>query len=259
VPQQGRRAAANEDAAVTPSEKEQKMTRNLKALGLALVAVFALSAVAASAAYAEGVSELTPQSNQHVIITGHQEKVIYKTAAGQEVTCEKITYDGTINGNTATLTLEPTYSSCHTTFPKFPTTITMNGCDYLIHGQLTKPAGTFQASTDIVCPSPGGVESTIEVHIYSNVGHTELLCTATIKGQTGLTTITIRNTAGTPDDVTLESNLTGIQATSHQALCGQKTVWQNTTSTGGITVEAYSTTGFPEVENVQVNLTVSHL
>jgi hypothetical protein len=48
------------------------MTRNLKALGLALVAVFAMSAMAASAAQAEGVSELTPANNQHVIITGEQ-------------------------------------------------------------------------------------------------------------------------------------------------------------------------------------------
>jgi hypothetical protein len=234
------------------------MTRNLKALGLALVAVFAMSAMAASAAQAEGVSELTPQENKHVIITGEQiGKHVFITAAGQELTCETAKFDGTINGNSTTLTVEPTYSNCHTTFPKLPATVTMNGCDYLFHGQLTNPANTFKASVDIVCPSPGGVESTIEVHIYNDTAHTELLCTLTIKGQTGKTTNTLSNVAGTPDDVKLVSAVTNVETTSHQALCGQKTVWQNTTYNGETTVKAYSTSGTTEV--AQVNLTVSHL
>jgi hypothetical protein len=260
MPQPRTGAAANEDAAVTPSEKEQKMTPKLKALGIAFVAVFAMSAMAVSAAQAEGVSELTPQENKHAIITGEQVgRHIFKTSAGQEITCEIAKFDGTINGNSTTATVAPTYSECHTTFPKLPATVAPNGCDYLFHGQLTNPANTFKASVDVVCPSPGGVESTFEVGIYNNAGHTELLCTLTIRGQTGKTTNTITNVAGTPDDVKVVSNVTGIETTSHQALCGQKTVWQNSTYTGETTVKAYATTGTPEVENGQVNLTVSHL
>jgi hypothetical protein len=45
----------------------------------------------------------------------------------------------------------------------------MNGCEYLFHGELTN-AGTFPANVDVKCPTVGGVESTIEVHIYNDAG-----------------------------------------------------------------------------------------
>jgi hypothetical protein len=233
------------------------MTRNLKALGLALVAVFAMSAMAASAAQAEGVSELTPANNQHVIITGEQiGKMSILFATGLEMTCESVKFDSTITGNSTTLTETPTYSGCHSALGSI--TITMNGCDYLIHGQLTN-GGAYPVSTDIVCPTVEGVEKTIELHIYGDAGHTTLNCTLTIKGQTGKTTTTITNVAGTPDDIKLETHLASIEMTSHQGACGKKTQWESLALNGSVTMKAYTTIGTPETENSQVNLTVSHL
>jgi hypothetical protein len=74
-----------------------------------------------------------------------------------------------------------------------------------IHQAPFRPALTSSAR------SFGGVESTIEVHIYSNVGHTELTCTLTIKGQLGKMTNKISNEAGLPDDVKLETNISHLK------------------------------------------------
>ncbi len=73
--------------------------RNLKALGLAVIAVFAFSAIAASAAQAE--YNLTPAKSPAWITA---EQIAHKegnkleiTSRGTKVECKTVTYKGTVD------------------------------------------------------------------------------------------------------------------------------------------------------------------
>ena len=119
------------------------MTRNLKALGLALVAVFAMSVVGASAASAatEFHAEKAP-----VTLTGsqHAGEDVFTTDAGT-VSCENASYVGSQATATAlTSSATPSYSGCHATFG-LNTTIDVNECKYIFHSDTKK--------VDISCPS----------------------------------------------------------------------------------------------------------
>jgi hypothetical protein len=98
------------------------MTRNLKALGLALLAVFALGAVAASAASAEGTDVKTDHftsEEEPWVITGEkagtEEENFFgiKKIAALKVQCKKVTYAGTVGAKAVTtVTVVPTYFEC---------------------------------------------------------------------------------------------------------------------------------------------------
>jgi hypothetical protein len=188
------------------------MIRNLKVLGLALVAVFAMSALAASAASAQGVQgEFTTSNGTAQTLIGTETGAAGSganalTALGAKVECPGSTLTGhkfnvtphvAIPNKETTATITPHYKNCAAFNPaSHPATVTMNGCDYVLHLGVTTGgvAGTYGATVDIVCPA-GKV---IEVHVYNNVAHTELLCTIKVKGgQNGLAGAHATNTAGT--------------------------------------------------------------
>jgi hypothetical protein len=92
------------------------MHRSIKALGLALVATLALSAVMASAASAQFTSNKT-----HTLISGSQKTGTHDVfTAGSGfggITCENGTVSGTAqNTSEATMVLVPSYSNCKDTF-----------------------------------------------------------------------------------------------------------------------------------------------
>jgi hypothetical protein len=130
------------------------MIRNLKALGLALIAVFALGAVVASAASAQMPGTLT--SSGPVTLLGTQtplEKPTEKnflSALGGTVTCANAIYTGHkynvtphifIPNDVSTVTITPHYGSCVAKIgaASFPATVHMNGCDYVFHFEGTTP------------------------------------------------------------------------------------------------------------------------
>jgi hypothetical protein len=173
------------------------MTRNLKGLGLALVAVFALSGVVASAAQGEKAAVLTAESYP-ATIDGQQLVANVFEREGRKITCEVSTLSGTITASEGTnVTATPTYSNCHAIIlgVKFPVTITMNGCDYLMHqtGELNGLGEhRFTETVDLACTSP----NVAELHIYENAAkHTAgtSMCTIKIPPQTGLKTIELTN------------------------------------------------------------------
>lgn len=160
------------------------MTRNLKALGLALVAVFAMSAIAASAASAQ---QGTLTSDGPVTLTASEKKpeeggVNKLTAFGAEVTCPGSTYTAhkvltqaeteagkkhepiPVPATTATLTphYKQTNHNCVATFG-WIATIDMNGCDYVIHlGETTGGvAGTYGVTVDVKCPAGKSITVTL--------------------------------------------------------------------------------------------------
>jgi hypothetical protein len=202
------------------------MIRNLKVLGLALMAVFALSAVVAAAASAQQ-GKITSDGPVTLIgdETGAATANALLVAFGSEIMCPGSTLTGhkvltlaeteagkkheLIPNLSTTATITPHYKNCHTFIPATKTmTVTMNGCDYVLHvGVTTAPlnTGTYSLTADIVCP----VGKVIEVHVYNSTDHTkEVLCTLKVTPAVGLTGEAgqpmphVTNTAGGHFDIT---------------------------------------------------------
>ena len=127
------------------------MSRNLKVLGLALVAAMALSAVVASAASAQAFnfkSEASPTT-----LTGKRHgtnKEIFETDGGT-VTCNEAIYHGQTNVTaTSDINITPTYSNC-TAFGFVSVPIDTEGCSYTFT-TLTKEGSNFEGAMHILCP-----------------------------------------------------------------------------------------------------------
>ena len=125
------------------------MIRNLKALGLALVAVFAMSAVAASAASA--TSTFTTDSDNTTLTATALGNQVF-TAGGSSVSCKEVSIDNTTTGTTATsITAEPTYSGdCTITVEgsTFEAKVDPEGCAYI----FTAATETEKVDVHIECP-----------------------------------------------------------------------------------------------------------
>jgi hypothetical protein len=233
------------------------MIRNLKALGLALVAVFAMSGVAVSAASAQG--KFT--SDGPVALTGTEtggENANAWTMFGLKTQCPGSTYTGgkvlthaettgpppktheLIPNGSATATITPHYKQANHNCKVngvFPATIHMNGCDYVVHLGATKPGiDTYAVTFDIVCPP--GKEITKTVWTTTDL-HTSQpnspFCVIHIPPQVGLTGAHVRDT--TNGNIDLEGTIKGVSATrtvsaTHPVLCPH-----STTTTGEIDID----------------------
>ena len=186
------------------------MIRNLKSLGLALMAVAAFGVVGVSAAsaaefHSEGATTTLTgtQTSQHV----------FTTTAGT-VKCNTATFSGTQSGATTQfVTVTPFYSGC-IAFGFINVPIHVNACTY-----------TFDANNsgqvEIKCPAGKAIEMTAPG------------CTTTIGAQKGLKSRTYTNEgAGTTRELTVHTNIAGI----HYVECG-------TTRTNGTYVGTTKITG----------------
>jgi hypothetical protein len=204
VPEPGRRA-------IQQAKGSNEMTHRLKALGLALVAVFAMSAVAASAASAAGVFETSTGSS--ATITGEQisgtvtEKTVTKhefTTTVGTVKCSIAKFHGVMSSPSTELTLTPTYEECLIA-GNIPATVDMNGCDYKFTAGETVGGSSdvIEVSVHVECPPSAEIVVTV-------VGTT---CKIKIPRQT-LTGITAENTtAASPVDIDAIVDVTGIEYT----------------------------------------------
>jgi hypothetical protein len=139
------------------------MTRNLKVLGLALVAVFAMSAVVSSAAQAKFHTLTTFPTTESVIFTGSA-LATQEFAVGSKATvkCSEVSLEkASVNTDKSTsITAYPLYNKTENTCEVSPFgkgTVHMNGCYY-----------TFTSETDVnglaevhvVCPPEKVIEIT---------------------------------------------------------------------------------------------------
>lgn len=226
------------------------MTRNLKVLGLALVAACAMCAALASAAQASEKAVHATCESYPCVITGeainHPEiGVVHRfIVGGKTITCKFTKFDATIPDaeHNSVITATPTYKECTAAPGGLPVTVTMNGCDYEIHGGETDGAHHFVGVTiDLVCPTA----AVVEVHIYASAAkHTELKsqCTVTVppfKGKDVTSTNTITNTTETPWDVDLVTHVENIPVQVHPEglICGKTD--QKATYTGTTTLKAF--------------------
>jgi hypothetical protein len=237
------------------------MTRNLKALALAVGAVLSMSAVLAAAAQAE-TGVLTAPAYP-TIVTGEQEPGVtfdIGPAAMTTVSCATSDLSATLFGPTDPVTFKPTYGGC-TAMPGFkPATVTVNNCDYTVGvsrpGTTGQPMTTGKLGAAIDCPAG----QTIEIHIYENAfmhAAGVATCTYDVLPQPGVPAGIYHNAPGNPPDVraTVQASFTTRNTIGPAGLCGANANEHlPVTLTGVYTLKAFN--DFGGVEGPQIPLDV---
>jgi hypothetical protein len=175
--------------------------RNLKVLGLALVAMFAMSAVTAAAASAD---EFTAESYPATLTgknTTANDKFLTTTGT---VNCKVASYKATVSAATTSVLAAPEYKEC-TAFG-FPATIDVNGCKYQFN-----IGGATIGDADLVCEAGKTVDVTA-------ISAGTLKCTVHVGSQSDITgTVTYSNTgSGTTREINIGVVLGGIDYTHTQ-------------------------------------------
>lgn len=169
--------------------------RNLKILGLALMAMFAMSAVTAGAASADHITAEQYPATLTGKNTTETDKFLTTTGT---VNCKTASYAATISAAATSVSATPTYSNC-TAFG-FPATIDVNGCKYVFN----IGAGTT-GDADLSCEAGKTITVTA-------VSAGTIKCTVHVASQSDIAgTITYSNTgAGTTREVGIVVSLSGI-------------------------------------------------
>ncbi len=140
------------------------MIRNLKVLGLALGAVFAFSAMAASSASA--IDTFTTSAGASDTVTGvSHDNVFNITGPEAKVECTTSHFSGTIANNSAHATITPTYTGiigetphnnpeCNGPFGS-TAAVNMTTCDYDLTGTTTGSDSGTDATISITCTTAG--------------------------------------------------------------------------------------------------------
>ncbi len=218
------------------------MIRKLKVLGLALGAVFALSATMASGASAVDTFTVEGGGVNTAVLTGESANNIFEiTSNGFKIECAVSRFAGTVTNGASTATIFPTYYQT-TPATKCPTTlgnalVKMNGCDYDLTGSTTgSDGGAADATVSITCTGTNKIE------IQGPLG-----CTLSIPAQTptsGGVTYTNEG-AGATRAVTVKATSTGITYTASNActLVGFSTHGNDADFTGSVTVKGFVDNG----------------
>lgn len=156
------------------------MNWNCKVLLGVLIGVLALGAMAASAAQA--APAFWAEAEQ-ALVKGTHIGPVAMTDEGS-ITCEEGSYTGSLEGESSTLKLAPTYSKCKS--QGWAVTYFWNECGYLLHLKEKTGVSNYKGNFDFSCPA-GKV---IEAKAYSNEAHTNVICTLTIAPQSGLLSVT---------------------------------------------------------------------
>ncbi len=229
------------------------MIRNLKALGFALVAVFAMSAVASSMASAEttksGLFTAKVGANELAGIDAEQVGLTVNTFTLNELklTCATVTLAGhpvktkggtesdkveadTKGPESTDVRLNPVFgpNNCHVVIAGLTKTVTVtpNGCSFVFDATTTETKGVISntALNTVECPSG----KKIEVHVYSTAStEATTICTYDVEEKVANTTqpgITLVNKVNTPtaaDDIlaTVKVNVS-VNNTIISAACG---------------------------------------
>jgi hypothetical protein len=236
-----------------PNRKEATMIRNLKALGLALVAVCALGALAASSASAVTDVVTTPAGNTWVTGTSHDNKL---TIPGKsEVKCTTSKYFATVKNGDTHLTVGATYSGIIGETPHtnpdctvegvINTTalVAMNGCDYELTGTTTGlDAGKTDATVSVICPVGKKIE------IKTTAG-----CTVSVPTQTPTVGgVAFTNKVPVAGKVTIDITATGVTYSTNFAcqLAGLSAEANDALFTGTVVTEGFvDTSGTVAADN----------
>lgn len=229
------------------------MTRRLKNQGMALVAVFALSAVVASGAQAESFHFDHPSNGNKVTITGEivtggpgtvsaPHELVF-LAGGPTVSCKMAKVEGThanLTDNGTSLTTEELTLTTTTTECEVPTigsaTVTTTGCHYKLDANTTTEtveSKVKQGHATIQCEAGKSIE-------FSFGG-----CVVKFGSQTPTGGVNYVNTgAGSTRDIDAEFHLTGLAFTTNKAfvcaLAGIPESGTSATTKGNVTIQAFT-------------------
>jgi hypothetical protein len=133
--------------------------RSFKVLGLALVAFFAMNAIAASLASANQFHSNVTNTTV-TVASSEAQKFLYETG-GKTVKCTTVGGSGEAKAQTVSeLTFKPTYSGCTVDGIAFSEAqVSMGECDYL----FTINAGANEGATHVVCGGTSQITITIKV------------------------------------------------------------------------------------------------
>lgn len=205
------------------------MIHNLKVWGFVLTSIFAMSAVAASGAFAqEGEATMSVESN--VVGTPIAGKANALTAFGETVECPETVYDLYKHKvtphqkppkNFKIVTAIPTFKLFCKTGGGLKVTVTRNSCDYTFRIGSTKAAATYGVEANLECSTAGDA---IDVEVFLSATNENVkACTIKITPQNGLVGPSLINgTTGGKSDVTIEGTFKNISA-EESGLCGSKT------------------------------------
>jgi hypothetical protein len=230
------------------TEKGSKMIHNLKILGLGLVAMLAMSAVAAS-----GASASFSSTDEHTLLTSSAitEQEFRVTENKRGFICKK----AGLNTNTSTIleadktaeqvTAAPEYSECRGVSPEVPVVhVEPTNCHFLFTDETN---ATEHAPVHVVCQN-----ETEEIHVKAT--ELKLIC-ATIPGTNtanvgkgpathnqNLTGVHYTNNG---NHIDVDATVTGITSTT-QGGCkeaGQEDIHHNGIYNGEVTVSGHNTAG----------------
>jgi hypothetical protein len=154
----------------------------------------------------------------------------------RKLECAEAVAHSTASSASSQLALSMEYGNCAVTVLEnvFPTTVSSNGCNLVLHALNVGPP--YSGSIDVACAKEG---EAIEVNTYSGA---TLICTYKISPQTGLTGVSLTNVgAGTERGIATSFGLSGISVTRAKgtlAACGGAT--QSATYTGATTLHGVS-------------------
>jgi hypothetical protein len=176
------------------------MSRNLKVLGLALVALFALSAISASAAFAESTFTTTAGAT----LTGNQPTGTTQkfTVTGQTTSCTNVKFEAIApSADFASVDVAANYEGC--TAAGFTAHIEGFAKTAAQIGEAGKCWYTLNANGSSALKCNGG-----DVTVNASP------CVVHVPAQSFASGLTFHNSEGvTPDDVTVTFNVTGIRGT----------------------------------------------
>jgi outer membrane lipoprotein-sorting protein len=229
------------------------MTRNLKTLGIALMAVVVLGAVAASAASAaQDKFRTTAGAEAHLTYEADPDAKTqyfqFSTADPDHFfSCNKITGKATVKDQATEITTTPTYEECTATSLKTNPTeetkvsafVEFTTCDYNFLANTTtgNPTGGEHANVQIKCTTPGD-------EIHTKVTALKLKC-ITIPEQEIKHAVRYNNTeTGGIKEITIEWTPHGIKVTTENSVAcptegGVTKVHENGLYTGKVTLKGY--------------------
>lgn len=156
------------------------MNSKIKALGLALIAVFAMSAMSASAAQAELDADFAATSYNAHITANAESNQTFQTESGL-LTCEEVTGTAVLEKESANLSAEDiTYSACFATALKFPVEVDENGCEFNFTAGTTTAANENTSDGSVHIEGCEGGDLTITIFNFSK---TSVGCTIHVPEQ----------------------------------------------------------------------------
>jgi hypothetical protein len=134
------------------------MKRNLKALGLAIVAVFAMSAIVAQAAQAKFDTIKTFPTQEHMFLKSSADEtepnqVFTTVTGGFSVTCKRLSLMATVLDGSTEAEGEPSYTECSS--PLGAAEVNSNGCTYKFTSETN---ANEHAVVHLVCPAGKEIE-----------------------------------------------------------------------------------------------------